>query len=83
MSGAAAAGAEQVIARVDAELSGDGAIDNNHNGWPRQRGGHVMQTECLGGKRLYRRNDHRHVLGLAARHHRIDGDLFRRQRDLA
>src|SRR5215470_14396089 len=70
--------AEGVVAGVDGELARDGAIDD-HDGRHGMRG-RLDGVEVEGGVRqgLDGRDDHGHVLGLAARHDCVDGDALHR-----
>ena len=71
---------ENVIRGVDAELRGDRPVDEHHDARARKSRRNMMQHELPRRERLHRGDDHRHVLGLAARHHRVDRDLFRGHR---
>src|SRR5499425_2602416 len=75
--------AEGVVARVDGELARDGAVDD-HDGRHGMRG-RLDGVEVEGGIRqgLDGRDDHGHVLGLAARHDRVDGNALHRGLALA
>ncbi len=72
----APAGAEEVIARVDVQLARDGPVDDQqHRGAARRGAGPVVAPARITDP-FHRRHHDRHVLGLAARHDRVDGDLL-------
>ena len=67
---------EQVVAGVDVELAGDRSIhDHEHRGAAGRRPRPVI-TPARVTDPLDRRHDHRQILGLAAGHDRVDGDLL-------
>ena len=72
----APAGAEEVVARVDVERAGDRPVDDHEHARARRGRSRAVVAPARVGDALDRGDDHGHVLGLAARHHRVDGDLL-------
>ena len=70
------AGPEAVIAAVDVELLGDGAVDDEQRGVYASGAHDAPQVEPVVHHGLQRGDYHRHVLGQAAGHHGVDGDAL-------
>ena len=69
---------EDVDARVDVQLFGDGAADNDELGGAPGAGLAAMIVEIGFAHGLDDGYQHRHVFGPAARHNRVDGNFFGR-----
>ena len=76
----APAGTEEVVARVDVELTRDRSVDDHQHGRAGGRRARAVITPALVADPLDCGHHDRHVLRLAARHHRVDRDFLGRDR---
>ncbi len=72
--------AEYVLARVHAERAADRSVHDDHGPDGHRRREHAVNVELIVAGGFDRCDHHGQVLGLAARHHRVDRDLLDRAR---
>ena len=71
---AVGAGAERVVAAVDAEFARDRAVDDHQRRAQMGGGLHAVEVELLLAHRLDGEHVERKIFGTAARHHRVGGE---------
>src|SRR3972149_2132997 len=69
-------GAEDPEARVQPDARRVGAVDDDGRGGEVGRGLEPVEVEDGVARRLHGRQDHREIVGAAAGHHGVDGDLL-------
>ena len=67
---------EDVRPAVEPDRVADGSVDDDERADEVGGGQHAVQVERIGAGRFHRGDDHREVLGLAAGHDGVDGDLL-------